>query len=30
MIYGQTVTSLLLSVSPFIHRKLNDGVMDIV
>ena len=30
MIYGQTVTSLLLSVRPNIHRKLNDGVVDIV
>jgi len=30
MIHGQTVKSLLLSVRPLIHRKLNDGVMDIV
>jgi hypothetical protein len=30
MIHGQTVKILLLSVRPIIHRKLNDGVMDIV
>jgi hypothetical protein len=30
MIHGQTVKILLLSVCPAIHRKLNDGVMDIV
>ena len=30
MIYGQTVKILLLSVRPVIHRKLNDGVVDIV
>jgi len=30
MIHGQTVKILLLSVRPVIHRKLNDGVVDIV
>ena len=30
MIQGQAVKSLLLSAGPIIHRKLNDGVMDIV
>jgi hypothetical protein len=30
MIYGQTVKILLLSVRLVIHRKLNDGVVDIV
>jgi len=30
MIHGQTAKSLLLSVRPVIHRKLNDRVMDIV
>jgi hypothetical protein len=30
MIHGQAVKILLLSVGPLIHRKLNDGVMDIV
>ena len=30
MIHGQTVKILLLSVRPVIHRKLNDGAMDIV
>jgi hypothetical protein len=30
MIHGQTVKMLLLSAGPIIHRKLNDGVMDIV
>ena len=30
MIHGQAVKILLLSVCPVIHRKLNDGVMDIV
>jgi hypothetical protein len=29
MIHGQAVT-ILLSVRPVIHRKLNDGVMGIV
>jgi hypothetical protein len=29
MTHGQTVKTLL-SVGPIIHRKLNDGVMDIV
>jgi len=29
MIQGQTV-KILLAVRPVIHRKLNDGVMDIV
>jgi hypothetical protein len=27
---GKAVKALLLSASPVIHRKLNDGVMDIV
>ena len=30
MIQGQAVKILLLSAGPIIHRKLNDGVMDIV
>jgi hypothetical protein len=30
MIHGQTVKMLLLSVRPVIHRKLNDGVVDIL
>jgi hypothetical protein len=30
MIHGQTVKILMLSVRPVIHRKLNDGVMDIL
>jgi hypothetical protein len=30
MIHGQAVKIHLLSVGPIIHRKLNDGVMDIV
>jgi hypothetical protein len=30
MIHGQAVKVLLLSAGPIIHRKLNDGVMDIV
>ena len=29
MIHGQAV-KILLTVGPVIHRKLNDGVMDIV
>jgi len=30
MIHGQTVKILPLSVRPVIHRKLNDGAMDIL
>jgi len=30
MIQGQAVKILLLSAGPISHRKLNDGVMDIV
>jgi hypothetical protein len=30
MIQGQAVKILLLSAGPIIHRKLNDGVVDIV
>lgn len=30
MIRGQAVKVLLRSAGPIIHRKLNDGVMDIV
>ena len=30
MIHGQTVKMLLLSVRPVIHRKLNDGGVDIL
>ena len=29
MTHGQTV-KILLTVRPVIHRKLNDGVMDII
>ena len=29
MIHGQAVKILRRSVGPLIHRKLNDGVMDI-
>jgi hypothetical protein len=30
MIHWQAVKILLLPACPVIHRKLNDGVMDIV
>jgi hypothetical protein len=30
MIHGQAGKILLLSAGPVIHRKLNDGVRDIV
>ena len=30
MIHGQAVKILLRSTGPIIHRKFNDGVMDIL